>query len=29
VASLNVAVAAGVALYESRRQRLAAPGAVG
>jgi 23S rRNA (guanosine2251-2'-O)-methyltransferase len=28
VASLNVAVAAGVALYESRRQRLAAPGGV-
>jgi 23S rRNA (guanosine2251-2'-O)-methyltransferase len=28
VGSLNVAVAAGIALYESRRQRLAAPGAV-
>jgi 23S rRNA (guanosine2251-2'-O)-methyltransferase len=28
VGSLNVGVAAGVALYESRRQRLAAPGAV-
>lgn len=28
VASLNVAVAAGIALYESRRQRLAPPGGV-